>query len=87
MPFDSKAHCAKHFRHLLKREGIKARCRAIPGSGNAIQIFPVAYGLEFDETTQRTIRTLATYNKLTCVRGLPIDIERMTDPHGMEFHL
>jgi hypothetical protein len=87
MPFDSAPHLAAHFRHLLKRDGIKARCRVTPGSSKSIRIHPVAYGIEFDENTQRDIRTLAVHNRLTSVRGLPIDVERMTNPHGMEFYL
>ena len=87
MPFDSATHLASHFRHLLKRDGIKARCRVAPGSSKAIQVFPIAYGVEFDEQTQRHIRFIAECNKLTLVRGLPIDVDRMTDPHGMEFYL
>lgn len=87
MPFDNATHCASHFRHLLKRDGIKARCRVPPGNSKAIQIFPVAYGVEFDEDTQRHIRTIAIYNKMTLVRGLPIKADQMTDPHGMEFYL
>lgn len=85
MPFDNATQCAAHFRHLLKRDGIKARCRTV--SSGAVQIFPVAHGLEFDEDTQRHIRTLAVHNQLTLVRGLPIDVDRMTDSYGMEFYL
>lgn len=86
MPFDSLTHLAKHLRHLLKRDGIAARCRVAPGGGS-VQVFPVAHGIEFSDDHQRHIRTLAVHNKLTCVRGLLIDVERMTDPHGMEFYL
>ena len=86
MAFDNITHLAAHFRHLLKRDGIKARCRVAPGGGG-VQIFPVAYGVEFNEDTQRHIRTLAVLNKLTLVRGMAINIEQMTDYHGMEFYL
>lgn len=76
-----------HLRKLIAKEGIKARVRKTPGCKVSIQVFPVAYGLEFAEAEQRFIRTLAKVNGLTLVRGLEIDVERMTDGHGMSFHI
>ena len=87
MAFDSNKHLAKHFRHLLKREGIKARCRCLPNSKTAIQVFTIAHDVKFSEDEQRMIRFMAKCNKLTLTRGLEIDVDRMTDPNGMEFHL
>lgn len=75
-----------HLRKRIAAEGIKARVRKCPGHKTGIQVFPVAYGLEFTETEQRFIRNLAKINGLTLVRGLEIDVERMTDGHGMDFH-
>lgn len=78
---------AKTFRAELKTVGIKARCRVVPGTRNAVQIFVPEYGLRFTDDEQRTIRTMAVNLGLTRVRGLPIDVERMTDPHEMNFYL
>ena len=74
-----------HIRKRIKVAGIKARVRMTSGSTGGIQVFPVAHEIEFTEDEQRQIRFLAKTNKLTCVRGVEIDVERMTDPHGMEF--
>lgn len=72
-----------HLRNRIKAAGIKARVRFL---GRQIQVFPVAYGVEFSEADQHTIRFIAKVNKLTRVRGQEIDVDRMTDPHGMEFY-
>lgn len=72
-----------HLRNRIKAEGIKARVRFL---GRSIQVFPCAYGVEFSETEQRAIRFIAKVNKLTAIRGQEIDVDRMTDPHGMEFY-
>ena len=83
---DAKA-CAEDMRAAMRAAGIDARCRVLKGSRTAIQVFPTAYETPFAEPAQRTIRAMAVTRRLTLVRGLPIDVERMTDPHGMEFHL
>jgi hypothetical protein len=77
---------AAHIRHLVKREGIKARVRVTPGY-SSIQVFPPKYEIEFSNEEQRKIRFIADCNKLTLVQGMKIDINRMTDPHGMQFYL
>lgn len=87
MAFDNVQHLAKHFRKLLKREGIKARCRILPGSNDAIQVFVPRHDVEFTNEEQRQIRFMAVCNELTLTRGLPINVDQMTDPRGMEFHL
>lgn len=61
-----------HLRSRIANEGIKARCRCMPGSVDGIQIFPVAARLEFDADTQAFIRRLAMAHDLTAVRGLPV---------------
>lgn len=69
----------KHLRHIIKRDGIKARVRKLANSRNGIQIFPIAHDVRFTEDEQHQIRHMAKVNGLTLVRGLPIDVERMTD--------
>jgi hypothetical protein len=76
-----------HLRKLVSKEGIKARVRKLVASTSGIQVFPTAYGIEFTEAEQRFIRNVAKINGLTLVRGMEIDVERMTDPHGMTFHI
>lgn len=76
---------AKHLRKRFKAEGIACRCKKA-GAKEIIVSVP-AYGIEFSEDEQRKIRFIAKCNKLTSVRGLEIDIERMTDPHQIHFFL
>lgn len=76
-----------HLRNLISKEGIKARVRKLASSKSGFQVFPIAYGIEFTEAEQRFIRNVAKINGLTLVRGMEIDVERMTDPHGMEFYI
>jgi hypothetical protein len=78
---------AKVIRAQLKIEGVKARCRVAPGSKDCVQVFVPKFGMTFTDNEQRTIRTIGVNLGLTWVRGLPIDVDRMTDPHGMDFHL
>jgi len=78
---------AKDIRTELKAAGIKASCRVQPGTRNVVQISVPKYGLRFTDDEQRTIRTMAVERGLTWVRGLPIDVDRMTDPHEMNFYL
>ena len=73
-----------HLRKLIAAEGIKARVRKWDGKGG-IQVFTTAYEISFTEAEQRFIRSAAKANGLTGVRGLEIDVERMTDGHGMVF--
>lgn len=73
-----------HLRRKIAAEGIKARVRKWNNNGG-IQVFTVAHNIEFTEAEQRYIRNLAKVNGLTSVRGLEIDVERMTDQHGMVF--
>lgn len=85
---DCRKEMTAHLRARIAASGIKARVRMAPGAySKSIQVFPPAYEIEFTHDEQRTIRTIAKSNKLTFVCGIEIDIERMTDPHGMEFHL
>lgn len=83
---DCRKDMTAHLRTRIAAKGIKARVRMCP-AGKSIQVFPPSFEAEFTHDEQRFIRALAVANKMTLVRGLPIDIERMTDPHGMEFHL
>lgn len=77
---------AKHIRGRVKASGIKARVRIAPGSRDCIQVFPPAYEIHFTEAEQREIRLIAVVNGMTLVRGMPIAIEQMTDPCGMNFY-
>lgn len=83
----TQAELTKHLRNRIKVAGLQARVRQLPASSTGIQVFPVAYGVEFSTEEQRQIRLIAQVNKLTLVRGMEIDVERNTDPHGMEFHV
>ena len=75
-----------HIRNRVAKAGIKARVRMAPGGGS-IQVFVPQYGLEFSESEQREIRLIAQVNKLTLVRGMPIVLDQMTDPHQLDFYL
>lgn len=75
-----------YLRKLIAKAGIKARVRKLANSRTGIQVFTVAHEVEFTHEEQRFIRTTAQANKLTLIRGLAIDTDRMTDPAGMEFH-
>jgi len=55
--------------------------------GDSIKVSVPAYGLEFSDDEQRSIRFIAKCNRLTRTSGAEIDVERMTDPFEMEFHL
>lgn len=77
----------KHLRTRIAKNGINARVRMLPASETGIQVFPSAYGLTFSETDQRAIRQIAKINNLTLVRGMEINVDLMTDPNGMEFHI
>lgn len=78
---------AKLIRAELKTAGIKARCRVAPGATDSIQVFVPKFDARFAEDEQRAIRTMAVGHGLTWVRGLPIDVDRMTDPSEMTFYL
>lgn len=79
---------AKHFRNRLRHEGIKARCDMMVSCGSkALRVFVPAFDATFSEDEQRVIRTIAKANGLTLVRGMEIDIERMTDPQSMHFYM
>ena len=69
---------AKHFRHRLSVAGIKAKCQ-IDTRWNMVRIFPPTLDASFSDDHQRTIRLIAKCSHLTRVRGLPIDLEQMTD--------
>lgn len=77
-----------HIRKRIKHEKIKARVYMSPtGSAHFIGVCPPAPGIEFSEHEQRTIRHIAKCNRLTWIRGMEIDVERMTNPFGMHFHM
>lgn len=78
---------AKLIRSELKTAGIKARCRVTPGATDSIQVFVPTFDARFTDDEQRTIRTMGVDHGLTWVRGLPIDVDRMTDPIEMSFYL
>lgn len=69
---DIRRELTAHLRDRLSNEGIKARCRCMPGSSTGIQIFPIAARLEFDESTRAFVRRIAIAHDLTAVRGLPV---------------
>lgn len=83
----TQAEATKHIRNRIRVSGIKARVRQLPASNTGIQVFPVAYGIEFSAEEQRKIRLIAQVNELTLVRGMSIEIDRDTDPNGMEFYI
>ena len=77
-----------HVRRRLKAEGIKARCAMQAYCGQrVISIVPSTPDARFTDDEQRIIRTIADVNRLTGPRGLPIDLERMTDGPGAKFYL
>jgi len=84
---DVRNEMVRHIRGRIKHMGIRARVRQVPGSKFGIQVFTTGPRIEFTESEQRAIRELAVINGLTAIRGLPIDIERMTDPFGMNFYI
>lgn len=79
------ADWAAHIRHRIKHEGIKARVRIAP-SRESIQVFVPSPALEFTPAEQRIIRLIAQVNGFTWVRGLPIDIDQMTNPQDFNFY-
>jgi hypothetical protein len=83
---NSKAVAAT-IRHQLKALGIVAKVRMTPGSTDSVQVNAPTFDTRFTEDEQRAIRTTGRDLGLTWVRGLPIDVERMTDPHGCTFYL
>ncbi|WP_158881947.1 hypothetical protein [Amycolatopsis anabasis] len=78
---------AATIRAELKRLGIKARCRVAPGAKDIVQVYVPKFDQEFTEVEQRAIRSLGVELGLTWVRGLPINVEQMTNPHDMNFYL
>jgi len=78
-----------HIRNRIKAAGIKAKVRMIDGNAGAkvIQVNVPEYGMEFSHAEQREIRLIAQVNKLTLVRGMEIDLDRMTDPHSFDFYM
>ncbi|QYN17495.1 hypothetical protein [Amycolatopsis sp. DSM 110486] len=89
MAINTPTEMAKHFRGRLKHHKIKAHCRVMFGGtlDGAIRITAPAYEVTFTEDEQRTIRTIAKVNGMTWVRGMPIDVEQMTDPQEMFFFM
>lgn len=76
-----------HIRNRIKVAGIKARVCMQESCGNkVIVVYGTAYEINFTEEEQRTIRLIAKTNRLTWVRGMEIDIERMTDPKCFKFY-
>ena len=75
-------------RKNIKAAGVKARCRKMFICGcEIIQVYTVKHGMEFTHDDQRKIKLIATSHGLTGVRGIKIDVERMTDPQLFEFYL
>lgn len=80
-------------RQALKVAGIAARCRVAPGSRDCVQVFTTQFAgtdgnrLRFTDIDQHTVRSIAIDLGLTWVRGLPIDIDQMTNPFGFDFYL
>lgn len=79
----------QHIRNRIKAAGIKARCKMQDGcSGNrVIYVFAPAYGVEFSEADQRTVRLIAKTNRLTWVQGMEINLEQMTNPNEFHFYM
>jgi hypothetical protein len=78
---------AKSLRAQLKTAGINARCRVAPGSRDIGEVFVPQFSMTFTDHEQRSIRTIAVEHGLTWVRGLPINVDQMTNPHDMNFYL
>ena len=77
-----------HIRNRIKVAGIKARVRMQDCCGSKVlQVNAPAYGVEFTNEQQQTIRHIAKCNGLTWVRGAEIDVERMTNPHDFNFYM
>lgn len=83
----TQAEATKHLRKRIQVAGIKARVRQLPASKTGLQVFPIAYGVEFSVAEQRTIRLIAQVNNLTLARGMAIVVDQDTDPFGIEFHV
>lgn len=79
---------AKHMRNLIKREGINARVKMNKACGYSyITVCVPEYNVQFTDEEQRKIRFIADCNKLTCIRGVKIDVNRMTDPMQIDFYM
>lgn len=78
---------AATLRTRVKDAGIRARVRITPGTRDGVQVFVPAFGMTFTDQEQRTVRRIALDMGLTLVQGLPIDVERMTDPRQFDFYL
>lgn len=78
---------AKHFRKRLRHEGISARCKSYVSCGSQwIQVSqPESLETSFTDEQQKTIRLIALACHLTRARGLPIDLNRMTDTKSATF--
>ena len=75
-----------HIRSRVKIAGIKARVTMSDACGQpVVHVFTIGPDVSFTEAEQREIRHIAKCCKLTKAKGLEIDVERMTDPHGMRF--
>lgn len=75
-----------HIRGRIKHAGIKARVRLYEACGSRfIQIAGITPDAEFTDEQQREIRIIAQVNGLTLSRGMPIDIEQMTNPKQFDF--
>ncbi len=75
-------------RSEIKASGVKARCRMLNVcGGKAIQVYTIKHGIEFTDDEQQKIKSIAIDRGLTCVRRIPIDFDRNTDPRLFEFYL
>lgn len=75
---------AAHFRDLLKKKGLKVRCRVAPGGGQ-VQIIAPSYAEPFTDEQKRTINQMAIDLGYTGVRDMPIHVDG-GDPHQLDFY-
>lgn len=77
-----------HIRNRLKAAGIAARCKMQDGcDGNKVIAVDVpAYDAQFTEEQQAEILLIASCNRLTFVRGLPLGVAG-TRPHSFKFYM
>lgn len=78
----------RHLRHRIKVAGIQARVRGFVSCGDeVVQVNTTHPDRQFTDDEQRTIRTIGDANRLTWVRGMPIDVEQMTNPYDFNFYM
>lgn len=78
----------RHIRRRIQVAGIPARVRGQVSCGDeVVQVNTPDPDQRFTDDQQRTIRSIAVANRLTWVRGLPIDVEQMTNPYDFNLYL